>query len=401
MPDKKITQLDELMTPAAEDLLEIVDDPSETPVSKKIRWDKLNLRMFEAVVDSLGNADYSTLGAAIAAGKKNIFQRNGDYIEEASIPVTISALNIVGESMEDTVNTWTGGTTGFNIASGWYHNLENLSLIGHAGMTDAMIKSSQQHLRVNRVYFNTVSGAGGNGVEVTGFYANVLGCHFEGIANACIEGASSMSRILDNYFYGQHTANRMAIKNPGMNSVINGNIFRDWDGTNNYCIYVDAAFKIGRSAIVGNHFDELIKGIYLHHADSDRVVITGNTFNMCKAGGYGIYADVALEEMVVSGNSFDDGLVGVYLNTPTGCTIVGNAFKGRGTADAGSKGIHIAGNTDYNIITANRCKNFEIGVHIDDAAANKNIVTSNNLLGNGAAFTDAGTLTEAANNIVA
>ncbi|OGI17727.1 MAG: hypothetical protein A2Z52_00890 [Candidatus Moranbacteria bacterium RBG_19FT_COMBO_42_6] len=37
MPDKKITELDELVTPQSTDILPIVDDPAGTPVTKKVQ----------------------------------------------------------------------------------------------------------------------------------------------------------------------------------------------------------------------------------------------------------------------------------------------------------------------------------------------------------------------------
>ena len=51
MADKKITELEELITPANEDLIPIVDDPSGSPETKKMRRGNFTLEPFTTASD--------------------------------------------------------------------------------------------------------------------------------------------------------------------------------------------------------------------------------------------------------------------------------------------------------------------------------------------------------------
>ncbi|HUV45145.1 MAG TPA: right-handed parallel beta-helix repeat-containing protein [Dehalococcoidales bacterium] len=96
------------------------------------------------------------------------------------------------------------------------------------------------------------------------------------------------------------------------------------------------------------------------------------------------------------------GTYGVYFLRCTGCQLIG------GEAHDFEDGVRIegdgTGNADYNTVTAVRCTSNVNGIDIVEAGAgqsNKNIITSNQLLGNTtAAFVDGGTNTEQGHNIV-
>lgn len=60
---------------------------------------------FDAIVDSSGTADFTTLGAAISAGKRNIYILNGSYTESATIEL-VNNLRVLGESPDGVIIDW-------------------------------------------------------------------------------------------------------------------------------------------------------------------------------------------------------------------------------------------------------------------------------------------------------
>ncbi len=85
--DKKITELTELTTPALEDVLAIVDDPSGTPVTKKSTLS--NLRQEVLLHDE-------TLGAASKFDVANISQDFDDLLLILSLRGDVSATGDIG-----------------------------------------------------------------------------------------------------------------------------------------------------------------------------------------------------------------------------------------------------------------------------------------------------------------
>jgi uncharacterized protein YjbI with pentapeptide repeats len=62
-----------------------------------------NLQLYQTTVDAAGHGDYTTLGAAITAGKTNIYIRRGDY-SGAHEDITLSSeTTIIGEDKDNTI----------------------------------------------------------------------------------------------------------------------------------------------------------------------------------------------------------------------------------------------------------------------------------------------------------
>lgn len=70
MSDKKITQLTELTTPASNDLLPIVDDPSGSPITKKITLDNLDLSLMNN-----SNSEFIVTASNVGTTGSGIFKQ--------------------------------------------------------------------------------------------------------------------------------------------------------------------------------------------------------------------------------------------------------------------------------------------------------------------------------------
>ena len=113
-----------------------------------------------------------------------------------------------------------------------------------------------------------------------------------------------------------------------------------------------------------------------------------------------IYLNNNVTFVTISGNSVyetsNDNREIVYIYNSSSNTVVGNTFKGY----ANYNGIYLDASDD-NIISGNRitvCGQY--GINISNSTCDKNIVTSNQLLGNTVgALNDSGTSTTVANNI--
>lgn len=71
-------------------------------------------RLYATVVDAAGNGDYTSLNAAITAGKKNIFIRNGTYTLSSSLNIS-SNTTIIGESTDGVIIDIDSNNYFFNI----------------------------------------------------------------------------------------------------------------------------------------------------------------------------------------------------------------------------------------------------------------------------------------------
>lgn len=111
-------------------------------------------------------------------------------------------------------------------------------------------------------------------------------------------------------------------------------------------------------------------------------------------------------QLFVTGNLLLANLQhGIFFTDTTDSVIEGNVCEANDFNNTTSyDGIHLAGDSDNNIISGNRCKdndNYEI--NISAATCNKNIVTSNQCVGTDhqGAINDSGTDTESGHNIIA
>jgi len=106
MADKKVTQLTSLTTPASEDLLLIIDDPSGTPVSKQITIKNL--------AGALPNTSVSTLTTSAnttRAGSNTVISANVNLTSSRGPQITARWIKIAPStgSISNNATTELGG----------------------------------------------------------------------------------------------------------------------------------------------------------------------------------------------------------------------------------------------------------------------------------------------------
>jgi hypothetical protein len=96
MADKKVSQLTSLTTPAAEDLLLIIDDPSGTPVSKQVTLKNLAGALPNTSVSTLTASANTTLNGSntVISANVNLTSSRGPQITARWIKIAPSTGSI-------------------------------------------------------------------------------------------------------------------------------------------------------------------------------------------------------------------------------------------------------------------------------------------------------------------
>ena len=132
---------------------------------------------YDTVVASSGG-DYTTISAAVAAGKTRIFVRNGTYNESVSFTASAANTHIIGESMEGTIIN-IGNDKAFTL-SGSYSVVANLKMQATSGNGTYIFVPSGQYIVVDRVHFQTGTD---KIINSTGAYNRYSQCLIEHTSN--------------------------------------------------------------------------------------------------------------------------------------------------------------------------------------------------------------------------
>ncbi len=247
----------------------------------------------------------------------------------------------------------------------------------------------------NTITGNTIQGNTQYGIFLSGSSNNTITgntCQGNTQTGILLSSASNNNTITGNTVQGNQYGIRL---NTSVNNTITGNTVQ---GNTMHGIYITSS----NNTITGNTIQGNSRyGIFL--SSSSNNTITGNT--CADNGWHGIYLYQS-DENVITGNQCDDNGAGgtyhgIYIYRSSYCTVTGNVCNNN-LVD----GINVTGdgttNADYNAVTGNVCTgNGDDGIAIEGGVdANKNIVLSNQLLGNaGTALVDNGTNTEIAHSI--
>jgi len=330
-------------------------------------------RVYDAVVASSGG-DYTTVSAALAAGKRTIFVRNGTYTEgilntawTGTIPITI-----VGESRDKAILQFANASTAYfnlNIAGS---SLQKLTL--KAGSTQALAGA----------------GAAASGwIDVSSDTCFIQGCKFignsAGAAGFCLNLNSTTGAIITDSIFqncpstgvvGSSSPRGVLVCNNYFTSNTTGAVFDSSAGSLQFCSFINnqgdhsgtsiVSLNIGGATanrmvnIVGNNIKAqgTANGWAAYSVGGDASTTNATGINICNnvifgSNTGGIYA-TACNGATISGNSlFFNGTAttfpsqyGIATDSGQGTVVTGNNIVYSGGAQTGMQGMNLGSNGD-------------------------------------------------------
>lgn len=348
--------------------------------------------LYDAIVAASGG-DYTTLSAAIAAGKKNIFICDGTYTETTGTITLPSGANITGESMYGTIISFTSG----KIVLGTNGKIANLTITASSTTTGA-ITASGDSSTIQSVYISTSNGSA-YPLYVTGSYVTVANSVFSNSANTTTSlvyiNAYRCIVIGCSFFFNSANSTGFVYV-AGNENTISGCYF----GVNNnntgtgYALYINA---VTAGAVSGCTF----KTLQVQNQVGIRLAGSGVAVSGCDFTNFATAITISGADNSITGNTtISTGVTtvssGVTVSADSN-VISGNNFYGRATTYTGT-GISV-GAFDDNVISGNIVKGYATGINVTSASADRTLVVANNYHNNTAGFTDSGTGTVSGNNV--
>ncbi len=317
--------------------------------------------VFEAIVAGSGG-DYTTLGAAIAAGKTRIFVRNGTYTEtgETTIP---SGVRIIGESRDGAIIS-TASTTNDRLvfSAGTIANfqLENITISNDVTTDWILEQTNTAGNNMNNSIIRNVRFTNGSfriGHTGSDSYNLVIEDNIFTIGSDASNNhgtifttgtAAGWVRICNNFISGSGAAKVFSTSGAFTEFIFAENILQCTGadvivnmaslGGAESLIFANNSFVTGASSdqaiqvtgsastrlvVTGNYFNGK-EGINFSGCES--TTITGNTFDgNDTAGSYGITTNS--DDVIVVGNNFIDCAIGIDMNGAERMQVDGNRFE--------------------------------------------------------------------------
>ena len=174
-----------------------------------------NLHVFDAVVDSAGNGDYTQVDDAIDAGAMSIFVKNGTY---SAFTADVAGLRIVGESWAVIID---GGITSHAItASGNNVHISNLSVktTGGGGQNYNGVHATgdnQEFIQIRAIDADLI------GFDLNNNENLMMGCLVSDSDNQNVDINGARHRLVGNHVVGPSHG---IYVNGGANLMITGNL---------------------------------------------------------------------------------------------------------------------------------------------------------------------------------
>lgn len=315
--------------------------------------------LYDAIVATSGG-DYTTLGAAITAGKLRIFVRAGTYTESA-ISVVTANMTIVGENMAGTILAMEANNLDL---TGNYLVLKNLTVT----LTTGRLYSPGTNSILEDLYI-TKSGAN-TGLNSAGANLTIRGVTYIDTSteatNTHVNVGGDDTLFINNYFSMKNTASGHAISFGGLRSrmenclILNttNNAYTEivFGGAANQSFIGNMMRETGTThssdAMVNTYGDNTFVGNSFYGFDScitpgNRSLVTGNKFY-----DYGSTGGVtgSMSGTTITGNKFYGQVsagTAIDMNNAQGCTVTGNCIS------RGYYGIIFEGNGAGNVVVGN------------------------------------------------
>ena len=365
--------------------------PTKNALYDKIETISSGQTLYEAIVATSGG-DYTTLGAAITAGKTRIFVRNGTYSESA-ISTSTADISIIGESPLAVLSFGTASCT----FSGARINIQNISFV------------------------NTTAGV----VTFSGANARIFNCKFSGTATTTTQlvfsGAYSIVEMCTFGTYGDGAGDKVTVGGDRMqirNCTINHGTIGNSSSYGFFALTANRSTISGCTGTLALSSNDCLFRI----AGGDQMIITGN--NILIDGGKFIGITNTNSSVMISNNySNPIGFISHNSSASTqGMVCTGNNMQINGIAGAYFTKLLSSGTFNYcnfsdnvisfnasvttaiqlggtnNIVSNNIMKdNAPTTALVMASGSNNNIITGNQFMGS--TVTDSGTGNVSANNI--
>lgn len=365
--------------------------PTKNALYDKIETIGSGQTLYEAIVATSGG-DYTTLGAAITAGKTRIFVRNGTYSESA-ISTSTADLSIIGESPLAVLSFGTASCT----FSGARINIQNISFV------------------------NTTAGV----VTFSGANARIFNCKFSGTATTTTQlvfsGAYSIVEMCTFGTYGDGARDKVTVGGDRMqirNCTINHGTIGNSSSYGFFALTANRSTISGCTGTLALSANDCLFRI----AGGDQMIITGN--NILVDGGKFIGITNTNSSVTISNNySNPIGFISHNSSASTqGMVCTGNNMQINGIAGAYFTKLLSSGTFNYcnfsdnvisfnasvttaiqlggtnNIVSNNIMKdNAPTTALVMASGSDNNIITGNQFMGS--TVTDSGTGNVSANNI--
>ena len=410
MADEKITELDVAGASDDTDLFETVQDVAGTPVNKKITWTSIKAflktyfdglyaggggqTLYDAIV-APADGDYTTIQDAIDDGKLPILVRNGTYITSANITPASANTKIVGESKNETVIDFDGGSYNIDVAENLdYFEMSGVKVQGSIDTAGALYQVSEFGVVKNCFFYNNVkhfgtswkatygalienifdTSTGSIGVGADMYDGLVQGNVFVNANTLALSGSMKYLRVIGNEF---KESAQIKIYIGGDHSVFANNIMRGGSAVNelkveencsvtgNVLYYGNIKVQGESTTVSGNTIrgqSSMYADCAIEIANAPCCTVVGNTIEAFK--GEGIRCSGSADFCIISGNILDNvARHGIYLSSANHCIVSDNLMRGIGTtSDNVFNGINMHSESINCIISNN---------HISSALASK------------------------------
>ncbi len=384
----------------------------------KIKSNTSNLKLYDTVVDAAGNGDYTSLSAAVTAGKTKIFIRDGNY-SNTSITL-LSDMFIIGESASGVVLDVNLTFEGGNITTQNTITATNAStIITGSATTWIGIVQANDILIVDEQYYYVSSVDSDTQITLKEKFYGTGGASLSyriirPKSNLHIENVTlknSSGRVLIFNYTDKITIRDCIIKTTG--SISDGHFYSsigynfEFSFIRNTFEYASAGglwivahnFKINENNFKHTGYGNTTGYLYSISIDSGCRYgeVKDNVFSPVENEGTGlaIYINISGNYNVVTGNKIDGGNKG-YFGISTIFGGLNNIISNNIIRRCVGAGIYIT-SANYETVVGNSVTECGIGIELT-ATSDYCVVTNNQLHGNTTAITDNGSNTINVNN---
>jgi len=347
-------------------------------------------RQYDAIVATSGG-DFTSLTAALSAGRRTIFIRNGTYLLNAPLEITNNGVTIVGESRDGVIidcNGWpwiriSGG--GSNYTAGTISVNSGATAVTGAGTAWLANTAVGEYIRIGDSWHRIAAVAANNVLSLENAYKG------QNVAGVAYNVAGYLTNLqIENLTVRNHM---------GALPMIEMSWALDCSVRN---CRIQASSERGLS--LQNAHRIVVTGCIFHSThigiDTDQCSNCEFSQNLCTNNTYGISVDDSASRMIISDNHCANHTeAGISVNRADGCVISGNtsSFNNTGISVSTScTAVTVTGNTcaqnNFNgmsisncetaAITGNTCRlNGGIGLSIWES--NRCAVAGNTTTGNG------------------